>query len=62
MPQIELKPLPPADAVCFFRGSGFAVSINQNALLSSPGTRGLAASVLAVVERAVDVPAALRSA
>ncbi len=54
MPQIELKPLPPAEAVAFFSGNGFAVSINQHGLLSFSDARGLVASVLAVVERAVE--------
>ena len=52
MPQIELKPLPPAEAVAFFRGNGFAVAINQHALLAPPDVRRLGVSVLAVVERA----------
>ena len=47
MPQIEIKPLPPEEAVRFFRGNGFAVSINQHALLAPPDAHGLVASVLA---------------
>ena len=49
MPQIDLKPLPPAEAVSFFRSKGFAASIKQHALLAPPGTCGLVASILAVV-------------
>lgn len=28
MPQIELKPLPPAEAVRFFRGKGFVIGFD----------------------------------
>ncbi len=58
MPQIEIKPLPPEEAVRFFRGNGFAVSINRHALLASPDACGLVASVLAVVEREAGYEAA----
>ena len=51
MPRTDLKALPPEDAGRFFRRNGFAVSINQHALLSPPDVSGLVASVLAVVER-----------
>lgn len=43
MRQIDLHPLPPEEAVRFFRGNGFEVSINQHVLLSSPDMRDLTA-------------------
>ncbi len=52
MPRTNLKALPPEEAGRFFRRNGFAVSINQRALLAPPDARGLVASVLAVVEKA----------
>ena len=50
MPRTDLKALPLEEAVRFFRGNGFAVSIDQHALLAPSDARGLVASVLAVVE------------
>ena len=41
-------------AAPYTASNGFAVSIDQHALLASPGARRLVASVLAVVERAVE--------
>ncbi len=41
-------------AAPYTASNGFAVSIDQNALLASPDVRGLVASVLAVVEREPD--------
>ncbi len=41
-------------AAPYTASNGFAVSIDQNALLASPDVRGLVASVLAVVEREAD--------
>ncbi len=42
-------------AAPYTASNGFAVSIDQHALLASPDARGLLASVLAVVEREADV-------
>ncbi len=41
-------------AAPYTASNGFAVSIDQNALLASPDVRGLVASVLAVVEGEAD--------
>ncbi len=42
-------------AAPYTASNGFAVSINQHALRSSPGTGGLPASAMAAVEREAGV-------
>ncbi len=46
-------------AAPYTASNGFAVSIDQNALLASPDVRGLVASVLAVVEGEAEADAAV---
>ena len=58
MPRTDLKALPLEEAVRFFRGNGFAVSIDQHALLAPSDACRLVASVLAVAERAAGYAAA----
>ena len=48
-------------AAPYTASNGFAVSIDQHALLASPGAPGLVASVLAVVEREAGQQAARRN-
>ncbi len=42
MPQIELKPLPPAEAVAFFRDNGFVIGFDWRDLWDSEHARALA--------------------
>ena len=60
MPQIELKPLPPAEAVAFFRNKGFVIGFEWRAVVK--GTKDGRETFLTVEPAATPavVPAARR--